>query len=105
MTSFAKSMAPAQVPNVGFTRTNSFNFANPAVAQDLQKRARLAAWNYEPIDLVELFWLSNLDNFGAELLEPSTVRVEISLNCQYADFHDESKTHSSSARGYSLTGA
>ena len=72
-----------------------FQLRKPSTAQDLQERARLAAWNYEPIDLVELLWLSNLDNLRAELFEPLTVRVEISLNCQNANFHGTLKIHNS----------
>src|SRR5439155_9148098 len=51
----------------------------PGVAQQLEKCARLAAGDDEPVDLIELLRLFDEHNFRAQLFEPTAVRVEIAL--------------------------
>ena len=55
-------------------------------AQELEKRARFASGDDQAVDGVQLFRLLDEHNFGAQLLEPFAMGVEISLEGEDADF-------------------
>ena len=80
-------MAPAQVPNVGLTRDELFQLLEAGFAQQLEKRAGLAARDDQTVDFVQLLRLLDQHNFGAQLFEPAAVRVKIALQGKYANFH------------------
>ena len=80
-------MAPAQVPKVGFTRTNSLSFAKPCCAKNFQERAGLAARDDEAVNLVELLGLADEDHVGAQFFEAFLVGVEIALDGENTDSH------------------
>jgi len=71
----------------GLEPDESLELLKSSFSQQLQKRARLAAGNDEPVELIELFRFFDEHNFGAQLFEPLTVRVKIPLQCQHPDFH------------------
>jgi hypothetical protein len=48
-------------------------------AEEFEEGARFAAGDDETVNLVELLWLFDQHNFGAEFLEPAAVSVEIAL--------------------------
>ena len=64
-----------------------FQLFESAVAQELQERARLAAGDHEAVNGVEFLGFSDEHNFGAQLLEPAAMGVEITLQGQDTDFH------------------
>ena len=56
-------------------------------AEKFEEGAGLAAGDDEAIDGIELVWLFDEDDFGAEFFETSAVGVEIALQGQDSDFH------------------
>ena len=87
-TSRASMMAPAQVPKVGLLWTNSIERFVRALAEQLQKRARLATGNHQPVDALEVFRIADEHDLGPQLFQPAAVRVEISLQGKNTDLHD-----------------
>lgn len=58
-----------------------------SIAQQLEKCTGLAAGDDQTVDLVQLLRLFYQLNVSAQLFEPSTVSVEIALQCQYTNSH------------------
>jgi hypothetical protein len=58
-----------------------FQLGESVFAEQLEKRARLAAGNYQAVEIVELPVLFDQHNFRAEFLQTVAVRVEIALQC------------------------
>ena len=69
-TSLANRIAPAQVPKVGFGRTNSFSFANPSSPSNFRNVPDSPPGMTSPSILVELLGLLDEHNFCAQLFEP-----------------------------------
>src|SRR4051812_15602839 len=64
-----------------FKPNKLFQSLETGFAKKFQKRARLAAGDHQPIDLIELLGLLDQDNFRPKLFQPSPVRVEVALQC------------------------
>jgi hypothetical protein len=56
-------------------------------AEKLQERRRFAARNDQPIDLIQLLGLANLNDLRAKLFEATTMGGKVSLQCEDANFH------------------
>jgi len=56
-----------------------FQLRESFFSEKFQERPGLASGDDQAVDVVELFGLFDEHNFGAELLEPAAVRVEIAL--------------------------
>ena len=54
-------------------------FFEPRLSEKFEKGARLASGDDQSIDLVELLRFFYQHNFGAKLLQPPAVRVEVAL--------------------------
>src|SRR5215469_5969059 len=67
--------------------------------KQLEKRARLAAGDNEPVNLVELFGLFDQHDGGAKSFQAAAVRVEIALQGQDTDRHRAAPWLSSGSSG------
>ncbi len=62
-------------------------FLESKLAEKLEEGAGLASGNDQAVDLFKLFRLFDEYNFGAQLFQPSAVRIEIALQGQNTDLH------------------
>jgi len=69
-----------------------FQLFKTGLAEKLEKGARFATRDDQAIDFVELLWLFDEHNLGAQLFEPAAVCVKIALQGQDSDDHLASKT-------------
>jgi hypothetical protein len=84
---------PGAGPERGLGVDELFQLFESGVAKKFQEGARFAAWDDEPVEAVQLFGFLDEHNFGAQLLEPEAVSVEIALQGQDTDFHNKKLKH------------
>ena len=76
-----------------FEADELFELFESGLAEEFEEGAGLASGNDEPINVVELLWLFDEHNLGAELLEPAAVGIEIALQGQDTDDHGGGLQH------------
>lgn len=70
-----------------FCADERFQFFDSGLTQKFEECTRFAAGDDEAGNFVQLFRLSYKHNFGAQLLEPAAMGIEITLQGQDTDFH------------------
>jgi len=66
-----------------------FEFFEAFFSQQLQKCARFTSGDHEALDFVELFGFLYEHNLSPQLFEPAAVGIEISLQREDTNLHDE----------------
>src|SRR6201993_3387401 len=80
-----------------------FELFETARTEQFEEGARLASGNDEAVERIELLGFFDQHNFGAQLFEPATVRVEIALQGEDSDLHGEIQIKFLTAKIRSLT--
>ena len=87
VTSFASRMAPAQVPKVGFTRTNCLSFSNPCSPRIFRNAPDSPPGNDEAVDFDPVARACGRGPPRRQFFEALAVGVKIALDGEDSDFH------------------